>query len=96
MASYDVNDRSRTNAGIHHQSSASGAIFDLTDDEESEEDPTEHSDYEPATKHSVTASVVRELPGRISKMPVEKVKYGAGYNYGVPGWFEKLYSYVYK
>jgi hypothetical protein len=83
-----VRDRLRANASSHHLSAAGAALLDLIDDEESSEetsdDSGEHSDYEPATKHSVTASV-RELPGRIRKTPVEKVKYGAGYNYGVPG-----------
>ncbi|XP_053406268.1 kinesin-related protein 3-like [Mercenaria mercenaria] len=84
-----VRDRSRTNASSHHLSAAGAALLDLIDDEESsedsDEDSEEHSDYEPAVKHSVTASVAREFPGRVRKTPVEKVKYGAGYNYGVPG-----------
>ncbi|XP_060563400.1 kinesin-like protein KIF24, partial [Ruditapes philippinarum] len=83
-----VRDRLRANASSHHLSGAGAAILDLIDDEESSEesgdDSEEPADYEPAVKHSVTASV-KELPGRIRKTPVEKVKYGAGYNYGVPG-----------
>lgn len=65
------------------------AVLPRTSDEDSTEtstdDSEEHSDYEPAEKHSVTASVARGLPGKLRKTPVEKVKHGAGYNYGVPG-----------
>ncbi|KAL4228105.1 Kinesin-like protein kif24 [Mactra antiquata] len=90
-ASHDVpvRDRSRTTASSHHLSAAGAAILDLISDEDTSEessgDSGEHSDYEPAVKHSVTTSVVKEFPGRIRKTPVEKIKYGAGYNYGVPG-----------
>lgn len=91
-----VHDRSRSNASSHHLSGAGAAILGLIDDDDNDDgddDSAEmsssgsesHSDYEPAVKHSVTASVSRASPPRIRKTPVEKVKHGAGYNYGVPG-----------
>ena len=85
-----VHDRSRINASSHHLSGAGAAILDLlSNDDDSAEMSSSgsegHSDYEPAVKHSVTTSVSRSSPPRNRKTPVEKVKHGAGYNYGVPG-----------
>ena len=90
-----VRERLRTNASSHHLSAVGATILDLiSDDESTPESSTEsdeHSDYEPAVKHSVTASVTREVPLKNRKTPVETVKYGAGYNYGVPG---MCYCYI--
>ena len=84
-----VHERSRINASSHHLSGAGAAILDLISDDDSTEGSSSgsegHSDYEPAVKHSVTTSVSRTSPPRLRKTPVEKVKHGAGYNYGVPG-----------
>ena len=81
----DVRVRDRSHAGL---SVAGAAFLGLMSDDSSEgssSESAEHSDYEPAVKHSVTADAARELPIRMRKTPVEKVKHGAGYNYGVPG-----------
>ncbi|XP_052791398.1 uncharacterized protein LOC128225569 [Mya arenaria] len=83
-----IRDRSHTSASSHQLSAAGASGLHFDSDDESTDSSTaeseEHSDYEPAVKHSVTTSV-RELPGKVRKVPVEKVKHGAGYNYGVPG-----------
>ena len=82
-----VRDRLRPNNSSHNLSAAGAALLDLISDEESSEsgsdDSEEHSDYEPAVKHSVTASVSKAPI--VKKAPVGKVTYKSGYNYGVPG-----------
>lgn len=84
-----MRERGHANASSQHIFAIGSTGFGRTSDEDSTEttsdDSEEQSDYEPAEKHSVTASVARGLPGRLRKTPVEKVKHGAGYNYGVPG-----------
>lgn len=91
-----MRDRSRINSSSHHLSAAGAAILDLLSDEETSESSSgeseEHSDYEPAVKHSVTTSV-RELPSKVKVAPVERVKHGAGYNYGVPGTLFSFFFY---
>ena len=85
-----VRDRGHSNVSSHHVFGIGASVLPRTSDEDSTEtsgsDSEEHSDYEPAEKHSVTASAARGLPGRLQrKVAVEKVKNAAGYNYGVPG-----------
>ncbi|KAH3840405.1 kinesin-related protein 3-like [Dreissena polymorpha] len=88
-ATNDVRVRERSNASASSHHLSPGALLDLLSDDNTESSGTDsgedHSDYEPAVKHSVSASAVRELPRSVKKAPVETVRHGAGYNYGVPG-----------
>lgn len=55
-------------------------LLSSTDEDESDTDSSEHSDYEPATKHINAAS---STPPPNRKMVVNRIKQ-KGYNYGVP------------
>jgi hypothetical protein len=61
-------------------------LLDESSSEETSAESSEHSDYEPASKHINTAPVNTSQAGapKVTKAPVEKVKHTKGYNYGVP------------
>ncbi|KAK3606223.1 hypothetical protein CHS0354_037895 [Potamilus streckersoni] len=80
----------RTNTSIHHLSQAGAAtlldlLSDTSESESSDDDSSHHSDYEPAIKHSVSAASTHNSSPLVQKTPVERIRHGKGYNYGVPG-----------
>ncbi|KAL3867065.1 hypothetical protein ACJMK2_044298 [Sinanodonta woodiana] len=81
--------RKRNRSPAHSASQAGTAtLLDLlsdTSESESSDDSSHHSDYEPAIKHSVSAASTHNSSPLIQKAPVERIRHGKGYNYGVPG-----------